>query len=87
MELLTSLKIAHVLATVVLLGSALGLALWVWLARRKGDVTAHTRLLQRPLLFVWLLMGVCLVSMPFSGWWLVHLIGWPLGQKIGRAHV
>lgn len=80
MELLTSLKIAHVLATVVLLGSALGLALWVWLARRKGDVTAHTRLLQRPSLFVWLLMGVCLVSMPFSGWWLVHLIGWPLGQ-------
>ena len=20
------------------------------------------------------------VSMPFTGWWLVHLTGWPLGQ-------
>ena len=47
---------------------------------RRGDAQVHTRVLQRPLLFVWLLMGVCLLSMPFSGWWLVHLIGWPLGQ-------
>jgi uncharacterized membrane protein len=30
--------------------------------------------------FVWLLMGLALVSMPFTGWWLVHLVGWPLGQ-------
>jgi uncharacterized membrane protein len=30
--------------------------------------------------FVWLLMGISLVSMPFTGWWLVHLVGWPLGQ-------
>ncbi|MEG3012541.1 MAG: DUF2269 family protein, partial [Pseudomonas sp.] len=21
-----------------------------------------------------------MLSMPFTGWWLVHLIGWPLGQ-------
>ena len=26
------------------------------------------------------LMGICMVSMPFTGWWLVHLTGWPLGQ-------
>ncbi|MCW2268718.1 hypothetical protein D3C77_33810 [compost metagenome] len=80
MEHLTTLKALHVLATVVLLGSALGLAIWTWLARRKGDATAPTRLMQRPLVFVWLLMGISLVSMPFTGWWLVHLIGWPLGQ-------
>ena len=80
MELLTTLKTLHVLGTVVLLGSALGLALWLWRARRRGDAQVHTRVLQRPLLFVWLLMGVCLLSMPFSGWWLVHLVGWPLGQ-------
>ncbi|MCY1174333.1 hypothetical protein D9M73_145310 [compost metagenome] len=80
MEHLTTFKTLHVLATVVLLGSALGLAIWTWLARRKGDASAHVRLLQRPLVFVWLVMGICLVSMPFTGWWLVHLIGWPLGQ-------
>ncbi|RON08290.1 hypothetical protein BK659_17185 [Pseudomonas brassicacearum] len=80
METLTALKIAHVLATVLLLVGALGLAIWVWRARRNGDVTAHTRTLQRPWVFVWLVMGLALLSMPFTGWWMVHLVGWPLGQ-------
>ncbi|MHC2146682.1 DUF2269 domain-containing protein [Pseudomonas sp. 210_17 TE3656] len=80
MEYLTTLKVLHISATVLLLGSALGLAIWTWLARRKGDTAVASRLMQRPLVFVWLLMGICLVSMPFTGWWLVHLIGWPLGQ-------
>ena len=26
------------------------------------------------------LMGLALLSMPFTGWWMVHLVGWPLGQ-------
>ncbi|WP_448111719.1 DUF2269 domain-containing protein [Pseudomonas lini] len=80
METLTTLKIAHMVATVVLLISALGLAIWVWRARRNGDATAHARTLQRPLVFIWLLMGLALLSMPFTGWWMVHLVGWPLGQ-------
>ena len=80
METLTTLKIVHVAATVLLLLSALGLAIWVWRTRRNGDALAHTRTLQRPRVFVWLLMGICLASLPFSGWRLAHLIGWPLGQ-------
>ncbi|WP_030130125.1 DUF2269 domain-containing protein [Pseudomonas sp. QTF5] len=80
METLTTLKIAHMVATVVLLISALGLAIWVWRIRRSGDATAHTRTLQRPQVFIWLLMGLALLSMPFTGWWMVHLVGWPLGQ-------
>lgn len=80
MEYLTTLKAAHIIATVLLLASALGLAIWTWRARRRGDATVYGQLLRRPLLFVWLLMDVCLLSMPFTGWWLVHLIGWPLGQ-------
>jgi len=80
METLTALKTAHVVATVVLLASALGLGIWVLLARRKGDATAGSRTLQRPRVFLWLLMGLALLSMPFTGWWMVHLVGWPLGQ-------
>lgn len=45
METLTALKIAHSVATVLLLISALGLAIWVWRARRNGDASAHTRTL------------------------------------------
>ena len=80
METLTALKIAHSVATILLLINALGLAIWVWRARRNGDARAHTRTVQRPLVFIWLLMGLALLSMPFTGWWMVHLVGWPLGQ-------
>ena len=80
METLTALKVAHGVATVLLLISALGLAIWVWRTRRNGDATAPARTLQRPQVFIWLLMGLALLSMPFTGWWMVHLVGWPLGQ-------
>ncbi|MEO4012655.1 DUF2269 domain-containing protein [Pseudomonas rossensis] len=80
METLTALKVAHMVATVLLLVSALGLAIWVWRTRRNGDATAHVRTLQRPRVFIWLVMGLALLSMPFTGWWMVHLVGWPLGQ-------
>jgi uncharacterized membrane protein len=80
METLTALKTAHMVATVILLASALGLGIWVFIARRKGDATAGSRTLQSPRVFIWLLMGLALLSMPFTGWWMVHLVGWPLGQ-------
>ena len=80
MEHLTTLKTLHIIATALLLLGALGLAVWTVRARRQGDAEAYAKLLRRPLVFVWLVMGLCLVSMPFTGWWLVHLVGWPLGQ-------
>ncbi|WP_285419116.1 DUF2269 family protein [Pseudomonas sp. efr-133-TYG-5] len=80
METLTALKAAHLVATAVLLLGALGLGVWVFLARRRGDASAGSRTLQRPRVFVWLLMGLALLSMPFTGWGMVHLVGWPLGQ-------
>jgi len=80
METLTTLKAVHMLATVLSLGSALGLAIWVWRVRSKGDAAIYSRILQRPGLFGWLLMAIGLLSLPFTGWWMVHLVGWPLGQ-------
>jgi uncharacterized membrane protein len=80
MDTLTALKMAHTAATAILLGCSLGLGIWVWQTRRGGDATAGRRTLQRPRVFVWLLMGLALLSMPFTGWWMVHLVGWPLGQ-------
>ncbi|WP_413793553.1 MULTISPECIES: DUF2269 family protein [unclassified Pseudomonas] len=80
METLTALKIAHVLATALLLAGALGLSVWVWRTRRNGDGTALARTLQRPRLFIWLAMILALASLPVTGWWMVHQVGWPLGQ-------
>ncbi|MFO2461998.1 DUF2269 domain-containing protein [Pseudomonas sp. 15FMM2] len=76
METLTTLKVIHVVATVLLLGCGLALAILAWRKRSAGPAVT----VQRPWVFIWLLMGISLVSMPFTGWWLVHLIGWPLGQ-------
>jgi len=80
METLTALKMAHTAATAIMLGCALGLGIWVWQSRRSGDATAGSRTLQRPRVFVWLLMGLALLSLPFTGWAMVHRVGWPLGQ-------
>ncbi|MBX8556775.1 DUF2269 domain-containing protein [Pseudomonas cichorii] len=74
MEYITALKTLHIAAITLWLLGALGLAFWIIKKR------AHDRLLQRPTLFVWLLMAVCLAVLPFSGWWLVHLLGLSLGQ-------
>ena len=80
METLTALKMAHVVATALLLLCALGLAIWVWRTRRQGDATAASRTLQRPRVFIWVVMGLALLSLPFTGWAMVHRVGWPLGQ-------
>jgi uncharacterized membrane protein len=80
MEHLTALKTLHILATVLFLLSALGVTIWLIKGRRAGFTDNHTRLLARPRLFAWILMGLCLMTMPISGWWLAHLVGWSLGQ-------
>ncbi|GLH40474.1 MULTISPECIES: DUF2269 family protein [Pseudomonas] len=76
METLTTLKVLHVAATVVILASGLGLAFLTWRNRSEGPAST----MRRPGLFIWCLMLIGMLSMPFTGWWLVHLIGWPLGQ-------
>jgi uncharacterized membrane protein len=80
MNPLTALETLHIAAIALFLLCALGLAVWLVKGRRAGFATNHTRLLLRPRLFAWLLMGLCLSIMPISGWWLAHLIGLPLGQ-------
>ena len=80
MEHFAALKILHVVATALLLLSALVLAGWLIKGRRAGDMTIQNRIVQRPWLFVWILMAVCLVVLPVTGWYLVHGAGWPLGQ-------
>jgi len=80
MEPITTLNTLHIVATALLLISALVLASGVVKVRLEGDTTVQNRLLKRPLLFFWVLMAVCLATLPFSGWWLVHLGGFALSQ-------
>ncbi|AIR88633.1 DUF2269 family protein [Pseudomonas cremoricolorata] len=80
MDLLTTLKTVHIAANLLAVGSALGLGVWAWRARQQAGAAMAAGLLRGPLLAAWLLLVLSLLSMPFSGWWLVHLVGWPLGQ-------
>ncbi len=80
METFMALKLLHSVVTVLLLGSALAVAIGFWRGRRAGDATISGRLLKMPWGLAWALMALCLVVQPVSGWWLVHLGGVPLSQ-------
>ncbi|KEZ71755.1 membrane protein, partial [Pseudomonas syringae pv. syringae FF5] len=53
MEPITTLNTLHIVATALLLISALVLASGVVKVRLEGDTTVQNRLLKRPLLFFW----------------------------------
>ena len=80
MESLAVLKIFHVAATVVLLGSVAAVVYRAWRSWKSGDRLLFASTLQWPWVYAWLVMALSLISFPVTGWWLVHRIGWPLGQ-------
>lgn len=80
MESLTVLKIVHTAATAVLLGSVAAVIYRAWRSWKGGDRLPFASTLQKPWVYAWVVMALSLVSFPVTGWWLVHKVGWPLGQ-------
>lgn len=80
METFTALKLLHGVSTLLLFVCAIALLVVVIRRNRAGDKNVSGGALRRPWGFVWALMGLCLLALPVSGWWLVHLAGWPLSQ-------
>ena len=80
METFTALKLLHGAATLLLFVSAVTLLVVAIRRWRAGDKNLAGGVVQRPWSFVWALMGLCLLALPVSGWFLVHLAGWPLSQ-------
>ena len=80
METFTALKLLHGVSTLLLFVSAIALLVVVIRRWRAGDKNLSGGVVQRPWGFVWALMGLCLLALPVSGWFLVHLAGWPLSQ-------
>ena len=74
------LKIAHSLPGLLLLLGLLAHIFMLWKANRSGDAAVLQRKLQRTRLISLPLLGVLALSLPVSGWALVNLVGWPLGQ-------
>lgn len=80
METFTALKLLHGVSTLLLFISAIVLLVVVIRRSRAGVKEVSGGVLCRPWGFVWALMGLCLLALPVSGWFLVHLAGWPLSQ-------
>jgi uncharacterized membrane protein len=80
METLTLFKTLHFVSVALLFGGVIGLAGWLVRGRRAGNTAVFAQTFQRPGIFAWVAMFLGLAFLPFSGWWLTHLSGWPLGQ-------
>ena len=80
MEHYSLLKWAHSLPAILLLLGVLAHALMLWKAARGGQPAVLQRKLRRTRLISLPVLGLLGLSLPASGWWLVHLAGFPLSQ-------
>ena len=74
------LRIAHSLPAILLLLGVLVHVFMLWKARRGGDAAILQRKLRRTRMISLPLLGLLALSLPVSGWGLVNMVGWPLGQ-------
>ena len=81
MEHYSLLKIAHSLPGVLVLLGLLAHLFMLWKAQRSGDPQVLQRKLRNTQRFSLPALGLLALSLPVSGWWLVHLGGLSLGQS------
>ena len=74
------LKIVHGASTLVFFAALGGCAWYGWRAWRAGGSEQFGASLRRILLLGVPLLILSALALPVSGWWLVDLVGWPLGQ-------
>ena len=81
MEHYQLLKFAHLIPAVLLLAGLVAHAFMLWKANRGGDAAVLTRKLRVTRLYSLPALGLLAVSLPVSGWWLVHTVGLSLGAS------
>ena len=80
MEHYQLLKYAHLIPAVLILAGFIAHTFMLWKANRSGDAAILSRKLRVTRLYSMPAIGLVTLSLPVSGWWLVHLAGLPLGQ-------
>ncbi|HUE90977.1 DUF2269 family protein [Pseudomonas sp.] len=80
MEHYQLLKIAHSAPGILVLLGVLAHIFMLWKAARGSDAAVLQRKLKRTRLISLPVLGLLALSLPVSGWWLVDLAGFPLGQ-------
>ncbi len=74
------LKILHSLPAALLPLGVIAHLVLLWKARQRAEPGVLPRKLRRTRLISLPVMGVLALTLPVSGWQLVHGVGWPLGQ-------
>ena len=73
-------KWIHILSSTLLFGTGLGIAFFLWIAHRRGEV-GHIAATARTVVLADLVFTAPAVIVQFtSGLWLVHLLGLPLSM-------
>ena len=81
MEHYQLLKYAHLIPAVLVLAGFIAHVFMLWKARRSGDAAVLTRKLHVTRLYSLPALGLLALSLPVSGWWLVHTVGLSLGAS------
>jgi len=80
MEHYLLLNITHAALAILLTLGLIAHIVILWRAWRHADSAVVQQKLRRTRLIALPLLAVLALLLPLSGWWLVHLAGWPLGQ-------
>lgn len=81
MEHYQLLKYAHLIPAVLLLAGVIAHCFMLWKAHRSGDAAVLSRKLRVTRRYSLPALGLLALSLPVSGWWLVHLVGLSLGAS------
>lgn len=74
------LKWIHILSAVLLLGTGLGSAFYVWRANRAGNLDAIRFVLRNVILADWLFTVPPIVLLPVTGVWMLRIKGYALSE-------
>jgi len=81
MEHYQLLKYAHLIPAVLILTGFIAHIFMLWKANKSGDAAVLTRKLRVTRLYSLPALGLLTLSLPISGWWLVHTVGLSLGAS------
>lgn len=77
-EMLTLARWMHVIGAAVLLGTGSGIAFFMLMAHRTGNVKVIAHVASTVVLADLLFTASAVIIQPLSGIWLAQLVGWPL---------
>lgn len=80
MALVDLVRWLHVVGATVLLGTGAGIAFFMLMAHRTGDARLIAHVAGTVVVADFLFTASAVVLQPLTGFWLVHLIGWPLTE-------